>query len=853
MAQDFLRHAEPIPGYRLLEPLGKGGFGEVWKCEAPGGLHKAIKLIPRAHHFDCSPDSADQEMKALSLIRTIRHPFLLSMDRIEILPDLLAIVMELADCSLYDQLLEARAAGLPGIPRYQLLTRFQETAEALDLLNLHHGLQHLDVKPRNLLLVSQHIKVADFGLVRRLPPPGDLTRPSSAVFSPLYAAPEVFQGRASPASDQYSLAVAYLELLTGELPFTGKNLRQLALRHSQSEPDLSRLSEVDRAPIRRALAKDPGQRFASCYDFVRALSFGQPLSFPSTWHDTAHMSGMTVSDRTPRPGESLDGMVPSPFFRHHAEAPASLSGYQFQHCLRRSDLHEVWLAEVEGGGQQFVQFLYGLAHIETARRQQGLYIQAAFLHPGLVPSCVVRNDPARLVLVTPRRGATLRERCRRHQADGQAGIPRDELLASLSDASHVLDELHEQHGVAHLSLNPDNVQTADNVTSIAEFGVASLLWLPAGHLLGPVNARYAAPELWTKLVHRSGDVYSLALMFQEMLTGRHPFGDAGPGTAVHGPGLGEPDLGPLSARDRAVLTRALDRSPARRFPTCTALIEALKSNLSDSTAPYAPSRAARLTDASIRLNGSTACEKARLGFDPNVGRVVSEVLRRALGNWELREHGQFRYLLRPGQQLQHHFVARLMPGIGKALLAGFARHWRVAGKVLPDKRLLYRILPRGTEAARIEGREAGLKVLVQGVSRPTLPATLFEVRVQIQPFGCSTPEGTELLREFGPLVLANVRETLDAHPERRTADRLTVGGTVPIYTSDNFNDVPIVAQARDLSRGGMGLLAPSRPTSTQVRLLLSSGSGGSSVHVPARFVRVRECPDGFELGAQFLL
>src|SRR3954447_6355847 len=94
-------HAEPIPGYKLMERLGGGGFGEVWKTEAPGGLHKAIKFV----YGDLGSagengQRAEQELKALNRVKTVRHPYILSLERIEIIDGQLMIVMELADRSL---------------------------------------------------------------------------------------------------------------------------------------------------------------------------------------------------------------------------------------------------------------------------------------------------------------------------------------------------------------------------------------------------------------------------------------------------------------------------------------------------------------------------------------------------------------------------------------------------------------------------------------------------------------------------------------------------------------------------------------------------------------------------------
>jgi hypothetical protein len=260
---------EPIPGYRLLERLGEGGFGEVWKAQAPGGLLKAIKIVHgRVHSIAGEDVHARQELKALDRVKMVRHPYILALDRYDIVADRLMIVMELADRSVWDRYQECCGQGLSGIPRDELLDYMEEAAEALDLMNGQYQLQHLDIKPQNLFLICNHIKVADFGLVKDLE---GMQAQLTGGITPLYAAPETFEGVVTRFCDQYSLAVVYQELLTGQLPFTGKNPRQLLLQHVQVPPNVTPLPAHDREPIARALAKRPNARHPSCADLVRAL------------------------------------------------------------------------------------------------------------------------------------------------------------------------------------------------------------------------------------------------------------------------------------------------------------------------------------------------------------------------------------------------------------------------------------------------------------------------------------------------------------------------------------------------------------------------------------------------------
>src|SRR5262249_38919520 len=236
---------------------------------APGGLHKAIKFVFGS--LDLAGDAgqrAEQELKALKRVMTVRHPYVLSLERFDIIDGQLLIVMELADRNLWDRYKECRAQGLGGIPRDELLNYMEETAEALDLMNIQYQLQHLDIKPQNIFLVHNHVKVADFGLVKDLE--GSQASVTGGV-TPVYAAPETFDGKVSRFSDQYSLAIVYQELLTGQRPFVGANVRQLIMQHLSAAPNVLPLPATDQPIIGRALGKVPAERFPCCRDLVNAL------------------------------------------------------------------------------------------------------------------------------------------------------------------------------------------------------------------------------------------------------------------------------------------------------------------------------------------------------------------------------------------------------------------------------------------------------------------------------------------------------------------------------------------------------------------------------------------------------
>jgi serine/threonine protein kinase len=262
---------EPLPGYRLSRALGSGGFGEVWEAQTPHGRPVALKFLP------CdSWHGAAREIRSLQAIRDLRHPHLVHIEQVWCLKECIVVAMELADGSLTDLLDTYRLhVGTPVVPEHACVL-LSDAAEALDFLNTRQhwvngrrvAIQHCDVKPGNLLLVGDVLKVADFGLSSLLGSQLE-ARPRAGTLD--YCAPEVFQGLVSASTDQYALAVTYCMLRGGRLPFRDTP-RYFDPHYVRPAPDLTMLGPEERPILARALSRVPQDRWPSCRALFAGLS-----------------------------------------------------------------------------------------------------------------------------------------------------------------------------------------------------------------------------------------------------------------------------------------------------------------------------------------------------------------------------------------------------------------------------------------------------------------------------------------------------------------------------------------------------------------------------------------------------
>jgi serine/threonine protein kinase len=826
---------EPLQGYRLIAPLGCGTSGEVWKCEAPGGVLKALKALP----LPPGPDArGGPDVEALQRLRSVRHRGLLFLDRVKTAGDSLVVVMELAEKSLRQVLTEWQSAGSTGLRREVLLGQLREVAEALDALAVR-DLYHLNVKPENLLLAGGRVKVGDLGFaVRRRALLGDI--------SP-YAAPELRLGIAGPATDQYGLALVYHELLTGGLPRDG----------SESGPDLGALPEGDREVVGRALLPAPHERYPSCVAFVEALAAPPSPRAGDTPRParTLRPGGAAPAAEgplagAPAPEDTPPGAEASP--DAGAATCPSLPGYRFLACAGRRGASETWVALMPDGRSRQARLLQGLGDLPAARVAEALQQLTALSDPALPRYEKGIHDGSRVVLVEELPGPSLRQRLADRRAQRLPGIPRPELIAFLAEAAEALDRLYDKHGIAHLGLNPDNLVQQRGRVVLLDYGMASLFWLPAGQPLHRLNRRYAAPELARGEAGRAADVYSLGLIYQELLTGMHPWGslsrDRDPNRR-HGRGE---EL--LPAADRAVLARALHDNPRRRFTTCTELVRALEESTPRRQKEADPALVDNL--APVIIWPSTHVEVARPApaGAPTLRQLLPGLIGGAAGSLRVREYQNLRFVIQPDDCLQYRCAAWLPPGVAHLKLESFLQQWRAQRVQCDATRLVCHIDLPARWWDRYLGRDVFLEVAIT-LRHPEPPATrLTEVRVELRARGGSRATAGRLLGEAGPRVLESLRAHLQACPEQRGQLRLTCAYPLRLATVQSGLHLadPVECRSKDISAGGIGFFLPGQPTAPRVYLNVADGDRAAGLGVLARIVRVRPRDDGwYEVGAAF--
>lgn len=264
MAYTFKHGDRPLDGYTIQRAVGRGGFGEVYYALSDGGREVALKYLR---------ENPDVELRGVSHCINLKSPHLVSIfDVKQMESGEYVIIMEYCSGPSLRDLLIAEPNGF-STEKAAFFTR--EIGKGLSYLH-ERGIVHRDLKPGNLFFDDGYVKIGDYGLSKFI----SVSRHSAqtaSVGTVHYMAPEIGSGNYSRGVDIYALGVMLYEMLLGKVPFEGSSMAEVLMKHLTAQPELDHLPQPFGYVIRKALEKDPNDRYQTVDEMVEEMLSGEQI------------------------------------------------------------------------------------------------------------------------------------------------------------------------------------------------------------------------------------------------------------------------------------------------------------------------------------------------------------------------------------------------------------------------------------------------------------------------------------------------------------------------------------------------------------------------------------------------
>jgi len=245
----------PLEGYTIQRAAGRGGFGEVYYALSDSGRQVALKTIQNYEQI---------ELRGISQCMNLKNPHLVTIFDVKYNKQGRPfVIMEYVSGPSLRELLADSPGGLGAQKAAFFL---QEIAKGLSFLH-ECGIVHRDLKPGNIFYENGYVKIGDYGLTKAI----NASRHSGqtiTVGTVHYMAPEIGAGCYDRSIDIYALGVLLYEMLTGQVPFFGSSPAEILMKHMTAEPELEGVEEPFARVIRKALEKDPADRYQTVQEMV---------------------------------------------------------------------------------------------------------------------------------------------------------------------------------------------------------------------------------------------------------------------------------------------------------------------------------------------------------------------------------------------------------------------------------------------------------------------------------------------------------------------------------------------------------------------------------------------------------